>query len=946
MAMTVITYGGGEILKNIFESVAMLLNSHSGSLIKPLLMITISVGAIWAACKAFFTNSHQALLTQFLLPILVITGLLLVPSGSVHIEDVLKHRAYKVDHVPLMVARFAELASTIGYKITGAVEKVMHVPNDLSYNATGMVFGADTALDISRYRISNANLDQNLRRFCKQCVMYDVSLGRYTIDDLKKSTDLWKLFEQKTSKVGMMTYLPIEGKGRRQPEYLSCRNAIKRMKPYLEKEKNYFGQLDVIKNLPLTFQALTGIQKEKEELISQQLVLNLLGSEFEKKSFATNRAASQQRSTYQILGSLASSSLVTLRAVIEALIYASCIFILPLSVLPGGIKYLMTWAGLVMWIQMWPPFYAILNYIMQSVAVGYADTIFHGLSGAEQGLSLFTSIGLNNLQEDVYALSGYLAASIPFITYAILKGGVGSFIHLAGSMMTPAHSAATTAAAEQTTGNYSFGNASMGQMSYQNSSAFQTNTAPSLSSGYFQENRGDHSVTYGADEQILKQNSSDLRASFFSDESVSQTMQQAKMKATSNAETAQNNFLESTNAHTSTKADLAEYLANSDNYTEGASHKEAYAAQDSARFMQNLAKNWAKQEGIDYRTAMEEVMGGNWNIGLLLRGQSSMGASKNEQLSGGENTATQEEYQKHYQRLQDFSQSSAANSLDERGQRLTHGYSQSLDRMQSAQESHQIAQTELNQISENATWSEQNSDSVKRSLNQDFIGWASEQYADQGGFGYVKSTLISGNSEEKNAMVNGFVTHLRSRREPISAPKNFVDPSEARSLPKKFSAAAVEDSVNSFFNDKKENFSNDLDEKRAGVYEKFQGAASTTSEKIDQTSQRVNEKQNELSENFNKSSKKSVARHFAEQHFKSAKQIVDDAPKATRSLMKTIGSPSEYAMDKVSSVYSGVRQAASKLKGFMAEHGESTKQLGNNFQMKEAPFWMSKKEKK
>jgi conjugal transfer mating pair stabilization protein TraG len=69
-------------------------------------------------------------------------------------------------------------------------------------------------------------------------------------------------------------------------------------------------------------------------------MMNVLSDEYSGNNFAKSRAYLQQRNTYQMLGSLASSSLVTLRSVIEALVYAAFIFILPLSVMPGGYKFI------------------------------------------------------------------------------------------------------------------------------------------------------------------------------------------------------------------------------------------------------------------------------------------------------------------------------------------------------------------------------------------------------------------------------------------------------------------------------------------------------------------------------------------------------------------------------------------------------------------------------
>jgi len=918
--MTVVTYGGGEILRNIFDAIAMLLNGSNGGFLRPLLLISVSIGTLWAVTKAFFSNSAQSFLSQFIIPIIGIVGILMIPTSPVHIEDVLKDRSYKVDHVPILLAKFSELASSVGYQITKAVEKVMHVPNDVSYNSTGMIFGADTAMDISRYQITNADLEKNLRSFCKQCVLYDLALGRYTVDEMKKSCDLWKFFEDKTSKVRMLRYQPIGSNGNEMlGEYLSCKDAIKKMTPFFEQEKRYFGQLDVCRHLPLTFQALTGMQKDKEELISQQLMMNVLLDEYGGQSFAKGRAYLQQRNTYQALGSLASSSLVTLRAVIEALVYAAFIFILPLSVLPGGLKFISTWVWLVLWIQLWPPFYAILNYIMQSVAHGYADTIFTGLAGANQGLSLFTSVGLHNLQHDIYALSGYLAASIPFITYAVLKGGVGSFIHLAGSMMTPAHTAASAAAAEQTTGNYSFGNASYGQTSYQNTSGFNTALSPNLSTGFFHENKGTHSAIYGSDEQILKQSNSELRTSVFSDDSISQSLQKAQMHAQSTAENSQQSYTEGLSTHSRHLADLSDHLSKSDSFSENVSEREAYDLQESARYFQNLSENWGKQYGLSSRQGMETVMGLGLDFGITAKSSTNLGSNKEHLLNTANNVVKSEEFQKHFQRLQDFSQAKSYNSQDETGMRLVESCSQSLENMKSSQESYQIAQSNLDQVSENATWAQQNSHLIRRSLNQDFVNWASEQYTNEGGFSRVEEILTKGNTHEQESLVGGFVDFVRSRSPSISSPQNYVDPAtSSRSLPKELSMEEAQDSIRKSLSAHEPRFAKTLPEMKEAMTSRYSQVADSNQENFGQVANKI------------ENTRKSAVKDF---------QSESDRPLFKRSF------------DEVGGVTELIKEgnpALAKLTEKLGLTSEASRPIpdeyANNFQVTEEPFWMNKKE--
>jgi len=156
MSLTVVTYGGGEILHNVFSAIAMLVNGQSNNIIRPLMLITASIGAVLVISKAIFSGSIQSLLSHYLLPVVAIVGLLMVPSATVHIEDVIKDKFYKVSHVPFFLARFSELVSSIGYQTTRAIESVMHVPNDSSYNSTGMIFGAVIRFIINRWLISSS----------------------------------------------------------------------------------------------------------------------------------------------------------------------------------------------------------------------------------------------------------------------------------------------------------------------------------------------------------------------------------------------------------------------------------------------------------------------------------------------------------------------------------------------------------------------------------------------------------------------------------------------------------------------------------------------------------------------------------------------------------------------------------------------------------------------
>ncbi len=770
MGFHITTYGGLTILEKIFQSIAMLTKNSSGSLLPPMIMIGMGVGFFWAVTRAFFTSNIEHVLGKYFFPVLIMTFVLFLPTASVHIVDVTKvgqdaqlGKYAKVDNVPYILAFFAQSISSLGYKLTTALEKAMHVPNDLSYNQTGQLFGAETSLEASQYVITNADLAKNMRKFVNQCVVYDLQMGRYNLEDLQKTNNIYHFLENHTSKVLGMNFIPInKGKNditesdtklKNNSFFCSCKRSLEEMHPFFINERDYYLKHSILKNLPITFKALTNLHKDSENLIGQQLMIQALSeSDHPVANFAKTRASVQQRETYHLVGSLAAKSLVVLRNVFEALIYVSFIFIIPMLFLPMGFKLLNTWVQMVLWIQLWPPFYAVLNYIMQIIAQNRAGNIIMG----HDGLNIFTSVGIENLHADMLALAGYLSASIPFISYSLIKGGVSSFVHLATSMMTPAHSAASSAAIEKITGNYSYANASYGNMNYGNSSLLQRNLAPSFSGGYHSESSLDGTSVYGGSEAYFQQRSSGLRTSMFSDETIQDSLQQSKQESQSLVNTNQSLRLEGLQEHARSLSAVSHHVAQNANYSKVLSQSGEYSMQDSSRYFENLSEEFSNQHGLSKSSTTDFFykMGANASLGLKIplteiganlhtEGGHSHHWSKsfNESANEMNKVAQGEEFQKHFQNMERFSQAKNYNITDDEGNRLAQEHSNSKEKLFTYQSSYLDALSSLDQISKTESYVKTNSAAIKSNLTHDFIGWASEKYQNEGGFEKVKSIL-------------------------------------------------------------------------------------------------------------------------------------------------------------------------------------------------------------
>jgi conjugal transfer mating pair stabilization protein TraG len=832
----IITYGGGDLLRQVFNAISMLFygNENNSNFVQPLCVISALIGGAWGISRCFFQSYIEGLINKYFLPILVIPTLFMIPQATVHITDKINPKPLKVDHVPLLFAKIAGVTSFWGYEMTKAIDKVMHTPNDVQYCKTGMVFGSDAVLDFSKLRLNNATVAQNLHQFAQQCIIYDVALGRYSLDELRKSSDILLFLKDRTSKVRMIPYFNQTEKKQDLKEtkkkefvlreFVTCQDAINKMSSLFDGEAKYYLNHEILKNIPISYQTLFNFKKLSEDKINDQMhkatkttdavckdivVINAFDNA--ASCFATERAKDIQRTTYQTAGSFAGNSLVTLRIVFEALIYAICVFILPLSMLPGGIKYIGYWIFLNVWIQLWPPLYAILNYITMIAAHKYALSIQEGING----FSLFASAGFQDMAHDIAALGGYLSLSVPVISFYILQN-LQSVAHLSGSLLAPSQSAVSTASTELSSGNYSFANSSFGQISYDNQNSFQHNLAPSLSSGFFTDNFGTHQMKYGQNHLTMNQDPSNLNTSISTAEAYSQQLQNAQQYAKSHLETAQNSYNESRGIAERSIADLVQHVSNSTAYSEGYNQTEIQAMQESANWIQNASESWGKQRGLSERESLEYFTG--LGLGLLenkVGYSGNIGALSDEARQSAQNIFDSHDFQKHYQNVLNNSHNETVNSLSDEGKRLSENYTASMEKLKSSQMQLSAADSELHQISESLSYVQSNTNSITSNLNTEFANWLDEK----GEMGVLTNPK---RSFELQDLIHEFISEKCESDLGFSL-SNYKDP-------------------NSFARSNVDNFDNDWQKIKTRVHQK---AEESGIDAID-----IQEKKQELSSNY------------------------------------------------------------------------------------------------
>ena len=466
-----------------------------------------------------------------------------------------------------------------------------------------------------------------------------------------------------------------------------------------------------------------------------------------------------------------------MRVVLEALIYASCALILPLSLLPGGLKFISSWVFLNVWIQLWPPLYGILNYITVLGAQKYARSI---VEGSSNGFSIFTSAGFQDLALDISVLGGYLTLSVPIISFYLLKN-LDSMVHLTGSLMTPAHSAATAAAGELSTGNYSLANASMGQISYENQTSFQQNSAPSLSTGFFTDNYGTHQIKYGRDRLTVNQDPSNLNTSISMSDAYTNSLQNAQQNAQSSLDTSQKAYSETIGAASRSSADLVQSLASSDSFSSGYSSSEIQAVQSSANWVTNAAKNWGMSEGLSERESLEYIsnlsLGASFcGTGLNTGRNEHFGAVSDEGRQKAESLVNSQDFQDHYQRVQNSTHNEAFNHMSDEGKRYAENFAISSEQLKSSQEQYSHAYSDHNQISEQLSFVESQTSTVNTNLNNEFVNWLSAN-------GSLGTLFDTKQESELNCLRDSFIEEKCQTQ--IGELQHYKDPqSSFGSLPK------------------------------------------------------------------------------------------------------------------------------------------------------------------
>ncbi len=472
MGFTIYSYGYSEIIYQTLNALAMFRNSpFYMALVQTMVVISGVILATRIAASGATVQGRQYLM-QLMAIIAFVNGLLL-PKTTMFIRDNVERKYLKVDNIPLAFALPIGITENFGHILTSGFEQAFAYIGSSgasSYYNYGTVFAARLSKEVLEAKIRDPEVTSNMRNFIDRCVVTPAMIGsQFTKEELFATDDIWKLVSKNA---GTISRVDITIAGTHSSP--TCKEAVGYFEEkFTDAENSFFSRimnkfrgggdpndfnpsrgrlkLNIRKSILAIYQSDSGQSVSK--ILKHNMMINSL-NDYRSGKFSSARAQMHSEAGGLLSGDMAEKTLTGSLAVMKVLIYGSFIFVIPLLILTGGIKKYGMWVLAAFSLQLWPPLFSMLNMIID-IAYDPAEIVSYSSWSSE--VRKFDSIA---------ATAANMTLMIPFLAMWITKLGEGGLMHLAGSIMATANSAASAIASEKSAGIVSYDNHNVRNSSY------------------------------------------------------------------------------------------------------------------------------------------------------------------------------------------------------------------------------------------------------------------------------------------------------------------------------------------------------------------------------------------------------------------------------------------------------------------------------------------------
>jgi len=792
-------YGGG-MWKTALDAVVTLIGMNTFST----LMRMAGTFAVLAVLLTFIKQRNPMVFVQWLAIFMLINTILLVPKRSVQVIDISDPAAvWKTDNVPVGLAAIASLTTSVGFKIASVYDTLMARPDSITYSKTGMLFGSQIVAETSDFTTQNPELSQMLPDYVENCVIGDILLNhKYTVNELLNSSD----------PLGLITSNPSPLRGifkttSATREFLTCRDAATQIRALANTEANTasatFSMLarkifgTKVNGATLLANAMgesygyfyaggmSAAQIMKNNITNSAVRQGIKG--FAARSsdtanllnLASENAATKQRLSWAAGNVLATRTLPFAQSLLMLILV--CLFPLMIALAAAnhslfGLNTLKLYVGGFIYFQMWPVMFAILNYAsnywLQSKTGGTALVLANTDVVALQ-------------HSDVANLAGYLAMSIPILSFYLTKGASAIGSQVAGSVLSSAAFGSAGVASTATDGNWSFNNMSMDNLSQ---NKMDTNLMQRQGQQTWQADNGSTQTMTAGGHTVIDGSGamSNLPVNMKLSQLASSGFQESARQSDVQAKTALDGYNHSVTSGWSQLSQLSRQSGTSDSLIRGSENSQTTNATRGASMMMSAAENYAKANNISTQEAYNQLMSkslegsvnagasgkfntgdqalgkiGKWATGVSAEahvGAELKGASGSSHGTQETHSDTQEmRHDKNSQAVNDFRQgmdmvtssrvTDGSNHTENAATSNVQQFASTLNDAQSQYQQYTTSSTQSNEFSRMATLAQNQSASLDTNYTQEFVDWASDKYGDR-----AQGMLTSAPSAREAAM--------------------------------------------------------------------------------------------------------------------------------------------------------------------------------------------------
>lgn len=806
------TLGSGHYLEMVFNAIRLVFESGYTNVLKA----AVAGSLVVLAFRAGFTSNFKDMF-KWLLSVVIVTSLFLTTKAKVVIIEQLPSSngrlpaAYHIDNVPWGLAIIGSTTSIIGKTIMEKFDLSFSAASTNvgsgTYQKYGILFGSKIVEDASRTRINSPSLRNIMISFYKQCVIPDLKMGHnrtngYTLDELAQTeniagflkahaanartiyidTKVTKKIKRGGDKDNFLDFISgISTKSTNEKGYYSCNQAAHIIADMVEYEissnlgsysASFLGQFTSGKNnasqnqqqknsffeamLKNNYSKFLSSSREAGTILMQNVMINSIRDSASSvaDSYGQVTTEAMTKSSFYSVSQVFQKFIPIIRAVFECLFYGVSPIILILMLTPIGIDVLKNYAFSFIYLQMWPPMYAILYSITQSWSTASAVGLRHNMQFLPQ---------IESINGDIAMVSGYMLAMIPVLSLFVTKGLVASIGNLTNSMLYIPQTAAVQSSEQSVHGNYSFGNTNIDTHSNNNLNANKHDDNYAWMSGMksFSMPSG-ASMKLFADERVGLDASGAMsnlggQVNIGWHQAIGNSFNESESNAQNEAERYSKDYIESASSG------ISKMLGYNTNYSKGSSAYQSINNSLSADqrksfdYARSVTDRISKDANISTEDALRLSMGvrtgaGFAGISASLDASGYTSSQKREAWSKASSAMEDTRFSNSLSEIESFTKSDAVKTHDSQSQELLNSARSDFNQASSASSNHSIALDKLRSISTARSNYENQSSNYDKQFTNMFI----EENAKKYGVEHLEQ-LVRSNPNNIDPLVEEFV---------------------------------------------------------------------------------------------------------------------------------------------------------------------------------------------